>query len=659
MNFIIKNISISILLIFIINTSLYSQKSFFKSADNFIVLSPILMRNTSDGGWVTVTSTPTFNSNNDYKGILVIKYSKCSTIEWSKYFYYSYTPIAISDFIIEANGNIMILGYSCFFDSCSINLIYLSPDGNIIWNKRGGGGTSSAIFIFAYSIGKTDDGNFFIYGIENLSNYIIKFNSNCSVIWSNKYFENPIWGEAIAVESGNILVRSGNLIYKVNSSGSMIWAKRFSGLQYTCKPIINNNGYTYVNYPSSAADNNCFAFNINTSGEIMSIGTAFSGNSVGKIKKLDNGNLLIIGNSKDDFGNYKAVLIETTLNGTIVSQRLIENINAGAINNGYDFITLNDNSLVISAANINDSKLFLIKTDENQNLLCGERTINNTNTAPFLDASSELSFSQPFSVSFGNIAINVKNVTISETSYCFIPNTMNLNLGNDTTICAKQTIVLKSNILGNYSYLWSTGETTPQITVSNEGTYWLRVIGCDTVADTIRIKYTPPFAINYKISPLSINLEESILFTNYSLGYTNYYWETGDGSKYTQNEFEHIYIDYGYFYPIIYYTDSFNCKFSDTSKVEVKFFTIYIPNSFSPNEDGLNDIFDIKGEAIESYKLYIYNSWGQLIFKSQNEGWNGKSNNNLCQEGVYNYIVEINDIFGRYLEKKGNVVLIR
>lgn len=656
-----KNIALIILYVFSINIGLYSQKSLLKRIDSVHVDNFALMQNTADGGWITATSSPTFNPNTSTKGLLIIKYSKCSTIEWSKYYYFDVTNFNCADILLDPNGNIMITGYACYYDACKIYIVNLSSDGNVIWCKS----INPSQYGIAYSIGKTSDGNYFLYGmIDDINaylpqNYLLKFNSAGNVIWSYKYYANPIWGEAIAVESGNILIRSGNIIYKVNSSGMLLWGKRFIGLQYTSKPLISNDGYTYINYPSSLSDSTCFLFKINIDGNLLFTSNSFKGNRMGKIKKLNNGNYLMIGGYGDNNGNGNVNLIECTSNGNIVNQRLIDNLGAGSINRGCDFITLNDNSLVISAKSDATENLFLIKTDENQNALCGEININQTYTAPNLNVIDEPEFANTYTVQLSNVNFQKTDISLNETSYCYIPDIMNLELGNDTTLCAGSSLILKSNINGNYSYLWSTGETTSQIFVSSAGTYWLRVIGCDTVSDTIKVNYTPGLTINYKIYPLSVDLGHSIEFTNNTNGFLSYYWETGDGNIYLQNHFEHIYQNSGFFYPVIHFIDSFYCSYSEITKVEIRFATLYIPNSFSPNGDGLNEIFDIKGEAIKTYTLYIYNRWGQLIYTAQNMGWDGSSFGNPCQLGIYNYKAEIIDIFGRFSERKGQIILIR
>ena len=90
------------------------------------------------------------------------------------------------------------------------------------------------------------------------------------------------------------------------------------------------------------------------------------------------------------------------------------------------------------------------------------------------------------------------------------------------------------------------------------------------------------------------------------------------------------------------------CSRRDTINIEDCENNLFIPNVFTPNHDGINDLFIINGNGISSLKTKIYNRWGNLIFESNtfNEIWKGKTVIGAdCSEGIYFYIViaEIND----------------
>ncbi|PIQ14342.1 MAG: hypothetical protein COW67_14345, partial [Flavobacteriales bacterium CG18_big_fil_WC_8_21_14_2_50_32_9] len=89
--------------------------------------------------------------------------------------------------------------------------------------------------------------------------------------------------------------------------------------------------------------------------------------------------------------------------------------------------------------------------------------------------------------------------------------------------------------------------------------------------------------------------------------------------------------------------------------------TIYIPNVFTPNEDGMNDLFLIKGTFISEFEGTIFNRWGNELFNWKNveEGWNGEYKGELVPDGTYFYIM---DVVFENREKKsltGSVTLLK
>jgi gliding motility-associated-like protein len=89
---------------------------------------------------------------------------------------------------------------------------------------------------------------------------------------------------------------------------------------------------------------------------------------------------------------------------------------------------------------------------------------------------------------------------------------------------------------------------------------------------------------------------------------------------------------------------------------------IYVPNSFTPNNDGFNDAFKISGVSVYDPKLKIYNRYGEVIYeiKSVSDSWNGNDGNGYyCPSGVYNWIMTYRDDKGFGKIERGHVVLIR
>jgi gliding motility-associated-like protein len=113
-------------------------------------------------------------------------------------------------------------------------------------------------------------------------------------------------------------------------------------------------------------------------------------------------------------------------------------------------------------------------------------------------------------------------------------------------------------------------------------------------------------------------------------------------------------------------TDQNSCVIAGSSEilsstVECDLPHIYVPNIFSPNGDGQNDILYIRGEGIQTIEFIIFNRWGQKVFQSTNMsiGWDGQYKGSQAETGVYNWIVEASFIEGTSIKLSGTTTLIR
>jgi gliding motility-associated-like protein len=114
---------------------------------------------------------------------------------------------------------------------------------------------------------------------------------------------------------------------------------------------------------------------------------------------------------------------------------------------------------------------------------------------------------------------------------------------------------------------------------------------------------------------------------------------------------------------IVEMTDAAGCKTSDTTIVDVNDKTklYYIPNAFSPNGDGYNDVFYIYGKAISSVNFSIFDRWGEKVFESNDlgSGWDGVFKGTFMQPGVFVYYAELYFENGDKVEEKGSITLLR
>ncbi|MBK7391037.1 MAG: gliding motility-associated C-terminal domain-containing protein [Bacteroidetes bacterium] len=159
-------------------------------------------------------------------------------------------------------------------------------------------------------------------------------------------------------------------------------------------------------------------------------------------------------------------------------------------------------------------------------------------------------------------------------------------------------------------------------------------------------------------------LHPIIDFENTSSGATLYNWTFGDGLSSTLFEPVHTYPDTGWYEVVLHVQNSYGCFDTVSHWVYIiPEFTLYVPNAFTPNQDGINDAFSIAGIGIVSMNLEIFNRWGENIYStsSRDAGWDGsvQKDNGLAQQDVYVYQVTVKDVFGKTHQRVGTVTLVR
>ncbi len=154
------------------------------------------------------------------------------------------------------------------------------------------------------------------------------------------------------------------------------------------------------------------------------------------------------------------------------------------------------------------------------------------------------------------------------------------------------------------------------------------------------------------------NLKDNSIDNDYCI----YYF--GDGNNQRQCDIEYFYGDTGT-YQITQIVYSLNqCPDTATASIRVvPEYRFYVPNAFSPNGDGLNDIFRPEIIGAREYEMLIFNRWGEEIFRTTDTetGWDGKAKNgrSTAQQEVYSYIITLTNVFDKSIVFNGRVTLVR
>jgi len=197
--------------------------------------------------------------------------------------------------------------------------------------------------------------------------------------------------------------------------------------------------------------------------------------------------------------------------------------------------------------------------------------------------------------------------------------------------------------------------------ISKEGCSNSRVI-----TDMITVFPTPD--VRFVASPIVTKIINPLVyFDNYTTGAINYFWSFGDGDSSQYISPQHVYKSVNTFPVVLTAQNEYGCL--DTSMTNIMImdeYTFFAPSAFSPDKDGINDIFNVYGHGIDpkSFLLSIYDRWGGLIFqtKNMNEGWNGvikDSKRDIVKGGVFSWQVVYKDISGVEHQHVGSVTLIQ
>ena len=220
---------------------------------------------------------------------------------------------------------------------------------------------------------------------------------------------------------------------------------------------------------------------------------------------------------------------------------------------------------------------------------------------------------------------------------------------------------------GNTSYNCNTSTNT----YTSAGVYDITLAvtdpnGCEnTHTEPAFIEVFPLPEATFSFSPQTASIvDPTIYFTDLSTNAASWNWDFSIGTSNQQNPVVNF-ENYGtYNVELVVYSDQ-GCTDVAYNTIEIEDqYLIYIPNAFTPNSNGQNDIFLPVSNAVDqaNYDFYIFNRWGELIFESHflDKGWDGTYNGALCPQDVYVYKIVTRDVLkGQAHEYTGHVTLIR
>ena len=239
-----------------------------------------------------------------------------------------------------------------------------------------------------------------------------------------------------------------------------------------------------------------------------------------------------------------------------------------------------------------------------------------------------------------------------------------------TNVCEGETVTLQATGQGSFDWLLngiSIQNSSNPIILSASGNYQVVVsnsCGSDTSTNVLVQIHPTPIA-EFVYEPAAISVGDLVTFSDKSISGAVWSWNFGDavnGTSLLQNP-TYTYIDSGYYFVQMFIEDIFGCKDSAAHTLFVSGLpTDFIPNIFSPNNDGSFDEFLVEYGNMKLEQFQIFDRWGNRVFITQDpsKGWNGNNENGApCNSGVYFYAVTMKDAKGEEIVKKGNITLMR
>jgi len=266
---------------------------------------------------------------------------------------------------------------------------------------------------------------------------------------------------------------------------------------------------------------------------------------------------------------------------------------------------------------------------------------------------------------------DVCGVTASDSTHAIVTayTPMQMTVSRDTNICKGDAVTLKTSVTGGkppYTYSWGPSASSfDSVVVSPAISTTYTITVTDQCSQTIsqQINVTTHM-VQASFTAIYVT-NQNVQFNNVSSGANNSFWSFGDNSNDSVSTMEspvHYFPHEGSFTVKLVITNLQGCKDSMYQTIVVlPDFYFYFPNSFTPNNDGRNDIFVASGLGLKTYAMSIYNRFGELLFFSEDmtKGWDGTYMGRDAEIGQYICVFDIETINKKEFKKIGTITLIR
>lgn len=623
------------------------------------------------------------------------------------------TTMILGSEVLENNVN----NTKTFDDPTSTTNVFLTKinsDGNVLWARSAGNSGDD----ISKSVALDQTGNSFIcgcfksseisFGSFNLKNnnpsnpksFLTKYDPSGNVLWAISSDQSAGSDEFNSVDTdkeGNVYVcgsfstlsikydtitlnntnSSGSdiVVLKFSPSGKIIWAKNFGNSNneagFSCTVDKDDNVFIAGDFKSGTVsfDDNQVSNNSSGSSDIFLAKIIQMVDTI-DTKYCSEDNTLILTAPKGHIfykWTYNDVIITTSDSILIIT-------NPG------------EGTIINCAISTVDKQVYNLipKIVENYQLIADFRfeVINcASKTVQFTDISKSSHYPITYKWTFGDSEISTdKNPTHTFTNsgkhriileilnplsscadtiskivqFCSSKDTeWDITLSGQTSFCEGDTVIIKAE--GGIRYIWSNGETTDKLYLTEPGVYEVTATNencCTKTKSIVVTQYKNPLS-DFEMSDTKIDMTNNrITFSINPESEVEYSWDLGDGTVKNGSNIEHTYNTTNIITEYIVTltaTKNHGCESVTTKKVQV---IPFVPNVFTPNKDGVNELF------MAGVDLLIYDRYGKTIYKGSN-GWDGTYNGKDMPSDTYFYYLSYSDINKNIQSLKGYITLLR
>lgn len=221
-----------------------------------------------------------------------------------------------------------------------------------------------------------------------------------------------------------------------------------------------------------------------------------------------------------------------------------------------------------------------------------------------------------------------------------------------------------------FSYQWTDSLNAPvggggaDLNNVGPGNYSVTITdanGCSIVVGPFAVNATQAVVAAFTPNPLTGETPLTVNFTNNSIGAATYVWQFGTGDSSTVMSPAYVYNPLGTFTVCLTAISASNCIDTACSTINIFINSVFIiPNIFTPNGDGINDIFTVQAVGLKTMDAEIFNRWGHKEYEwhTTNGGWDGHTASGvLSPNATYYYIISATGIDGKKYSEKGYFTL--